>query len=95
MPKKEQDLTSNMTRTILRSEPFGGIVADRLSSKVRFYNHTAFSLIEHIIFGSSGEQILNYMKNRFKGTDNQSVNEHINICREDILTFINYDDYYQ
>ncbi len=76
---------------LLRSEPFGGIVADRFSYKVRFYNHTAFYLIEQIVSSKSDEDIILAVNKKFDGSENQDISAHIDICREGLLNFLKDD----
>lgn len=87
-----ETVSNNIPRIFLRSEPFGGIVADHFSSKVRFFNQTAFFLIEQILSNPSDEEILRTVKRRFKGTEKQNLLEHINICREDLLSFLKSEE---
>ena len=79
-------------RVFLRSEPFGGIVADHFSSKVRFFNHTAFFLVEQILSNKSEQEITEAVKERFKGTEKQNLSEHIDICRGNLKAFLDDDE---
>jgi MoaA/NifB/PqqE/SkfB family radical SAM enzyme len=79
-------------RLLLRTEPFGGILADRYSSRVRFFGRTGFFLIEEILSGQPDEQIVSAVRQKFSGAENQDVATHIQLCRQHLEQFVTGDE---
>ena len=83
---------STPPKYLLRSEPFGGILADRFSTKTRFYSHSAFFIIEQIFRGKSDSRIISALKKQFDVPDSTNLSEHIAICRKELEEFEKYSD---
>ncbi len=70
----------NMQSLLLRREPFGGILAQRNGTKVKFLNHTGFEITYGIANGWSEGEIINHIKSKFDVSD-------INLVKNDIKEF--------
>ncbi len=81
------DSDKEKTALFIRRESFGGVIADRFSSKVRFLGPAAYFIVEQISDGRSDDEIIQAVHAEFSGTEGKDIRKDICSCREIIQDF--------
>ncbi len=80
-----------MESLLLRREPFGGVLAEREGTKVKFLNHTGFEITYGIAKGWSQDEIINHIKSKFDVSNMSLVKNDIKIFRRMVSKIENWD----
>lgn len=80
-----------MENLLLRREPFGGILAEREGTKVRFLNHTGFEITYGIANGWSDDGIIEHIKSKFDVSNISFIREDIKNFRQMISNIKDWD----
>ncbi len=80
-----------MEPLLLRREPFGGIIAERDGTKVKFLNHTGFEISCGIAKGKSDRQIISDLRTKYVVKDTKVVISDIKGFRQMIKNFKDVD----
>lgn len=71
-----------MQSLLLRREPFGGVLAQRNGTKVKFLNHTGFEITCGIAKGWQDCEIINHIKSKFDAPNTDLVKNDIKKFRQ-------------
>ena len=80
-----------MDSLLLRREPFGGVLAEREGTKVKFLNHTGFEITYGIANGWSEDEIINYIKSKFDVSNVPLVKNDIKEFRRMVSNIKDWD----
>jgi radical SAM protein with 4Fe4S-binding SPASM domain len=81
-----------MEALLLRREPFGGVLAERNGTKIKFLNHTGFEITLGIANGWSESKIINHIKTKFDIPNIEIVKKDIDKFRQMISNVNNWDN---
>ncbi|MBI3376990.1 MAG: radical SAM protein [Nitrospirae bacterium] len=80
-----------MESLLLRREPFGGVLAEREGTKVKFLNHTGFEITYGIANGWSEDEIINHIKSKFDVSNMPLVKNDIKKFRRMVSNIKDWD----